>query len=88
MESEENKYGERRESGHKEERCMAREVQWVEVSEHLANCMYCQLFGNQSCMTRKKKIQKDGKTKKSKGVLQSREERVSGRSSNQIINVY
>ena len=54
MESEENKYGERRESGHKEERCTAREVQWVEVSEHLANCMYCQLFGNQSCMTRKK----------------------------------
>lgn len=48
MESEEKKYGERRESGHKEERCMAREVQWVEVSEHLANCMYYQLFGNQS----------------------------------------
>ena len=40
-------------------------------------------------MTRKKKkIQKDGSTKKSKGVLQSREERVSGRSSDQVIKVY
>lgn len=66
MESEENKYGERRESGHKEERCMAREVQWVEVSEHLANCMYCQLFGNQSCMTRKKKSRKMGRQRKAK----------------------
>lgn len=48
MESEEKKYGERRESGHKEERCMAREVPEVEVSKHLANCMFYQLFGNQS----------------------------------------
>ena len=37
---------------------------------------------------KRKKIQKDGRTKKSKGVLQSREERVSGRSSNQVIKVY
>ena len=37
---------------------------------------------------KRKKIQKDGRTKKSRGVLQSREERVSGRSSNQVIKVY